>query len=426
MALTTRVFDCPSCGAPLPAASDGEHVTCAACGHATVIESGGGAAVLREQASRLEAETLFATLGAPPSWSQKVAVMLVNKWLWIVGLPFMVALTLRASQIPVRAVLRLWERVSHERVVHTASPVIGWLLNTGWLAVIVIGLLVWSLLGERIDARRDLQAALASQPPKTEGGPSLCRHCGAPLEVAPGALGVRCPHCGADNLVMIPASWVAKAGKITMALQLSTHVAATRRDEGRRRLRRAALWRAPFALGVLALVSVPAYGRRTLAGWKTFRPDADADADADGTGAYLLARKIDHGVDHDIRLLPRCSARPAYLRKSRLATDDSAYCELGVCDGVAMLALARGETLRLIWSTPAPADLRLALAPIDYLGGVAVLWDSFGDEVARRSLPIGAADTTALDLPVAISGWYKLDLIGKPGPTVELCTVAAP
>lgn len=46
------------------------------------------------------------------------------------------------------------------------------------------------------------ERALAWGPPERKGGPRTCRQCGAPLEVAPGALSSRCPYCETDNLVV--------------------------------------------------------------------------------------------------------------------------------------------------------------------------------------------------------------------------------
>ena len=128
--METRVYDCPDCGAPLPPAADGEHVTCAACGKPAVIESG-GAAVLREQRSRAEAEALFAKLGRPPSWSQRVAVRLIDWRLWLFGLPVMVVVLLRISALPRTAIEAAWEAARHERLAHVASPPEAWLLAVG-------------------------------------------------------------------------------------------------------------------------------------------------------------------------------------------------------------------------------------------------------------------------------------------------------
>lgn len=60
----------------------------------------------------------------------------------------------------------------------------------------------------RVTELRSLQRALAARPPVRRGGPSMCRHCGAPLSVPKNASGVRCAYCRCDNLVKIPEGWL--------------------------------------------------------------------------------------------------------------------------------------------------------------------------------------------------------------------------
>jgi LSD1 subclass zinc finger protein len=407
----------------LPAAADGAHVTCEFCKAATVIEYG-GAAMVREQASRKEAEALFATLGQPPSLSQRIAVGLTNKWLWIIGLPFMLAFLLRVSQVPEHAMNAAWELLRHERLRHVAPPMMSWLLGVGWQAAVILGLLVWSLLGERIDARRDLQAALACKPPKTEGGPGLCRHCDAPLTIAPGALGVRCTFCGADNLLQVPASWSANAAAMDKTLRLSVRVARRRAQEGARRLFRAAMWRVPFVLAVLALLALPLRSLARRASWSDMRYER-----ARGVGVYQLA--VWHQGDTptpSLRSYTACddaNARAALLPQSPIATGDTKWCEGSLCTAVSIFALTRGDHLRLDWSAPGPVAVRIALGDQDYAGGVMVLGESFGDEVSSTSPTPAAIGQTAVDVPIAISGLYKVEVRGAPGLALEPCVVPA-
>ena len=145
---------------------------CTFCGESTTTEPG-GAAMRREQESRKEAEALFASLGRGPSWSQRAAAFLVKPKLWLFGYPLLLYALMRASQAPERAVWSWWEAHRHERLLHVVSPVSGWMLSMAFVATIVVTVLVWSLFGERVDARRELQAALACKPPETEGGAAL-------------------------------------------------------------------------------------------------------------------------------------------------------------------------------------------------------------------------------------------------------------
>lgn len=421
---TLHVFDCPSCGAPLPPAADGAHVACSYCGEETVVESG-GAAMLRERASREEAEALFATLGQPPSWSQRVAAFLVKPKLWLFGFPVLLYGLVLASEGPQHAVESLWESLRHERLRHVASPVVAWILTSGFTATVVVALLVWSLLGERVDARRDLQAALACKPPAIDGGPGSCRHCDAPLELPPGALGVRCRYCGADNLVLVPKPWAARAKKLATSLRLSTKLARERDAVGRRQVRRAALWRVPLVAAMLALVGVPAVLRQTKAGWGDFRFRA-----ANGVAVDQLVVHRDHAEPtHALRGFARCDdprARAALASEARLSAEASDWCDGRGCTLAAMFALSRGERLRLVWAAPGDAHVRFALAPREYLGGDLVLWDGFGDEVLARDLAPGPAGSTAVEIPIATSGWYKLDLRAAAKTAVEPCVVPAP
>jgi hypothetical protein len=381
--------------------------------------------MVREQQSRKQAETLFATLGAAPSWSQRVAVVLVNKWLWLLGLPFMLAIVVRVANIPERALEHWWEGHRHARLLHVVSPVAAWLLTVGWVSGLMIALLVWSLFGERVDARRDLQAALASKPPTTAGGAASCRHCNAPLVVAPGALGARCEHCGADNLVQIPAEWASRARAIDATMRLDVELARAHAAEGRRRVRHAIAWRVPFVVIALLWVGWPAYNRRHRAGWDDLRFHRE-----NVSGVYLLALHRDHDEpDRELHDIAQCSdthARGILLHDTKLGTESSQWCDATTCTTAAVFALSAGDHLRLSWvAGDGAATARVALGPDDYLGGVGVLYDGFGDAVVDAPLANGHPGDLALDVAIAISGWYKLDLRGPRGVVVEPCVVLA-
>jgi LSD1 subclass zinc finger protein len=83
----------------------------------------------------------------------------------------------------------------------------------GVLALAALSVLTGMALGvygrRRVTALRSLQAALAATPPSRAGESARCRECGAPLHVPDGAEGVRCAYCRADNLVDVPADWIA-------------------------------------------------------------------------------------------------------------------------------------------------------------------------------------------------------------------------
>lgn len=402
-AVDVVVNNCEGCGAPLPAGG-----VCTFCGRVTHVDG----ALSREQASRREAEALYATLGEPPRWWQRVAVWLTNPWLWLLGFPFLIGIFHALSSIPSDAFAAAYERLRHARMMHVAPAWLAWLLDNVWSAAIAVTLLVLSLFGERVDARRDLQAALASKPPRTDGGPACCRNCDAALVVPAGALGVRCAACGADNLVRVPADWARRADKIDASLHLGEALAKKRAAVGRRQVRRAALWRVPLVVVVLVLLALPAWLSRRTATWHDFRyPDLILDV--------IAIWQHGSSPSRELRIIPRCELDAAWLAhyapKARLALDDSRWCEWQrgrLCDLVVMVPLAAGETLRLA-APPEQTKTRLALAPRWYSSGVGVLWDGFGDEVP-------------IDRPVAISGWYKLDVLGAPGVSVQPCVASAP
>ncbi|MBX3217407.1 MAG: hypothetical protein KF850_35580 [Labilithrix sp.] len=418
-----HVLDCPKCGAPLPRATTDAVVICTFCGESTTTEPG-GAAMRREQESRKEAEALFASLGRGPSWSQRVAAFLVKPKLWLFGYPLLLYALMRASQAPERAVWSWWEAHRHERLLHVVAPVSGWMLSMAFVATIVVTVLVWSLFGERVDARRELQAALACKPPETEGGTARCRWCEAPLEVAAGALGVRCSHCSADNLLQIPPAWARRAEKLEAELRLSAKAARDREGAGRRRVRRAALWRVPLVLATLALVSLPAVQRRRMAGWDDFRWKA-----ANQVGVFRLVVHEDRGEPtHELHGYAQCDdarAREVVFADAQLTASASRWCERDACKLAAMFALSRGDRLRLVWTVPGQAYVRVALAPPDYLGHDLVLWDGFGDAVLEQDVAPGAAGDAVVEVPIAISGWYKVDLRGDAGTAIEPCVVPA-
>jgi LSD1 subclass zinc finger protein len=412
--VATHLVECSQCGAPLPASTGGAAVTCASCGHVTAIGDA-DAAMAKAKASRADAEALYATLGAPPTISQRIAVVLVNKWAWIAGLPFMYALVAWFGRMLAHLIEAIYEHVVHARLLHVATPPVIWLLTMGSAAVVMFAILVWSLFGERVDARRDLQAALASVPPETEGGPARCRHCSAPLVIPAGALGVRCDHCGADNLVQIPADWIKPATKLAADLQLGAAAARAHAAESRRRVRRAAMWRVPIALGVLALAVVPAltslapsdFSRQHYAGGAT-------------PGTYGVMYHLDHGrLGHELRPYAACAMAP--LPKQLLESDASRWCERtdggGTCDTVAVFALTRGETFVLAWSARGAGSARLVLAP-RYDDAVSAMYIGYLGDEPLKPLATGA---NALEVPIEISGWYRLDLTTDRGAVVVPC-----
>jgi LSD1 subclass zinc finger protein len=126
-------------------------------------------------------------------------------------------------------------------------------------AVIAIVFVLPIVFGTRARTLRELhdrlQRQFAGKPPLRPGGPARCRHCDAPLEVAPGALGVRCLYCNTDNLIEVTASAAAQAG---------TAATISEQEVSSARVARGSLLEAAIGglklVGLLALVLLPMCG----------------------------------------------------------------------------------------------------------------------------------------------------------------------
>jgi hypothetical protein len=411
------VFTCPSCGAPLQGVKDGTTTTCAFCGETSTVHTGAAAELTARQA-RADAEALLARLGRPPSWPQQVAIALSSPWAVWLGFPLAAALFFQLGAWPMKWFGPSWEASHHERFLHVISPLTSWPIEVAGPTLGLLVLLAWGLFGARVDARRELQAALASRPPARRGGPTTCRHCAAPLTLAAEALAVRCESCGADNLVRLPERWIARAKKTTAHLRLTVKEANAKDAEGRRRLGVAALKRVPVMLGVLALASWPAFSRSSRAGWSSFRI-----APGERVGAYrVLHREKGELPTSRLEGLAHCGLVPG---KHPVRLDATDWCVNGRCTLVMLVGLSHGETLRLDWVAPASeVDAELRLAPLDYLGGTGVLADWFGDEVAKGALSPGEPLVPAFSGRVEVSGFYKVLVRGPPDASVQPCVVA--
>jgi len=217
---------------PLGSAS---RIRCAHCGTETPIPPSHlalQAAHLAFDQNRALAKQLYGELGRPPSWLTRtlgrgavatvpilvnvlVAVVQISFKLAVVGVAMLCGLTIGAGW-PVGAVIR-FIRV-HLYITRASEPVppIMVLPITVMLLIVLFGIpaMRWQRELTIKDVRMSAHAGLAAVPPVRPGGPSCCRNCGAALDVPQGALGVPYPYCKCDNLVALPAAWLAqvKAG----------------------------------------------------------------------------------------------------------------------------------------------------------------------------------------------------------------------
>lgn len=210
---------CPACSAPVPLGT-GDVATCAYCSAQVPVPEAYRKlrdAECEQSADRAAAEHLYATLGKPSG--------ALDRWVALTTAGASVVIAIAYVILSLSAVLSLLAGFALGIVLHLIAPLIGIDLidrlggGTAYtlFAVALVALVLFprwlnGYLHASGEIRKRLQASLAARAPERPGFPSTCRLCGAALDVPPGALGVRCTYCQADNLVAIPAAVVSAAG----------------------------------------------------------------------------------------------------------------------------------------------------------------------------------------------------------------------
>jgi LSD1 subclass zinc finger protein len=210
---------CPSCSAPVPLGT-GDVATCAFC-HAEVplpepyrkLRD----AEREQSADRADAERLYASLGNPST--------ALDWWVQVTTAGASVVFMIVFAIVSVCAVLSFLAGFALELVLHWIAPLIGidFIDRFGGgttYAAFAIALVAFVLfpiwlngyLQASGEIRKTLQGSLAARAPQRPGFPATCRMCGAALDVPPGALGVRCAYCQADNLVAVPLERISAVG----------------------------------------------------------------------------------------------------------------------------------------------------------------------------------------------------------------------
>jgi hypothetical protein len=154
-----------------------------------------------DETARRRAQALFSTLDSPPWPLTRVLAAVFDQPMFVFWIFFGVPVGL----VSIVAGLAVDARLQPPRAVT--------------VGVIFVVLFAFAFVprsmgiyaNRRAGGRRVLLAGLAARPPKLPGGPALCRECGAPLEVAAGALVARCVYCGADSAVQIRTPFLARA-----------------------------------------------------------------------------------------------------------------------------------------------------------------------------------------------------------------------
>lgn len=235
------ILRCPACGAPVPLGS-GDTTRCAHC--ATEVPLPDAHRELRrlaqaDEEGRRDAEVVFAGLDRPAPLAVKVLAAVLDlpmlSFLLVYGVPFGI--------VSILVGLRLARAIAARAGLPSGDDMPLWIGTTTIIALVTITTFVPRALGvyanRRLTARARLVSALAARTPAAKGGPSGCRNCGAPLEVATGARVARCLYCGAESAVSIATPLLAAVGAHVRQLGLRVADAATAdREERRATLRR--------------------------------------------------------------------------------------------------------------------------------------------------------------------------------------------
>lgn len=228
-AIAVEPLRCAGCGALL-ALGRGKMARCLYCGADTPIPAAYDMLQRAAQSfadDRSLAAKLYGRVGKPPGkfaqaigrgaeGSARLGGLVGGTLLWIavengfVGIPLVMAAAY-ALGFPVAGLIRAAYWVGRLPAPKELSPymVLAW---TTLAVVLLIALPAIVFRKERAldSVRRDIHASLAAALPERDGGPSLCRNCGAALDIPQGARGVPCSYCRADNLVALPKEWVSR------------------------------------------------------------------------------------------------------------------------------------------------------------------------------------------------------------------------
>ena len=393
--VSLQVLCCNGCGAPV-SLEEGDHTTCRYCG--ARIEVPAEYLALRDTereaaANRIEAQALYKRLGRPPGillrlWGF-ISIGRVYLLLWPFAFILDGVLIVKAMDALSRSIRANVAEVLTNAQVYT-------LIGAAMYLTLGVPLLLGVYGRRRTNSRRVIQAALAALPPSRPGGPSRCRECGAPLNVATDALGQQCFYCGTDNLVAMPEPWIADARAKAKSLgnQIETVAAADRRmrDGERRSLRNQLLW--------LLLIFPPLFGFGKLED----RPDGawppswQKAVSADRQFVYALREDPDR-LDQFVAPPIRLSAQPGVI------SFDPSECGSSGCVRSYLIALRDRETLWIsLDDLPEGVD------------GLAVIYNAqsfhlFGDdwrEVGEHGILF---PHKSIQFNAPSRAWFKVDIV---------------
>jgi hypothetical protein len=404
---------CPACQAPVPlGAADGDRTRCPFCAADVAIPS--EVLALRkadrdDAGSRARAAELFRSLGRPPSAIARFLVGSIARIATVaaifVPLPITAAVLFIAHGGGMFGV-QLYD-------VLTDAQQAG-LTVVAPLVLLAIGLVLARAARRNAIALGGLRAALAARPPERSGGTALCRQCGAALEHGPSDLGVTCLYCRADNLLRMPAAWLARMKRHQVDLGAAVTSAEAALAAERRRYRRSLLWRLGWAAPVLAIP--------VLIVW---RGCGEADT------------LPDPGVTPDWQATVRARGVPLRCEGSiidlgAIILTDGECVDTG-CVPRRLFALRKGERLRMVtgapeeWrrATPLDATVRIDRHVQRFIGGGDPDRKDWGDEIARLRVREGQP----AELRAPLAGWYRATAVipgAKAGEWYSLCFEIVP
>jgi LSD1 subclass zinc finger protein len=264
-----EILACPACGGQVPL-GDADVVPCPFCGAPVELPEAHRAlrdAERKDAAARTDAAALFARYGKKPSLPLRIAAVMFHPvFLILDGFFIMLLLAMMA----VIFIGQLLSPLLHNNVWDTLPDAPK---GYGMFAIAASSVLLGITLGiygrRRLLTLRSLQAALAARPPTRPGESAMCRECGAPLHVPDGAEGVRCAYCHADNLVEVPADWIAGFEKSRAKVGSAIEEAVVWLHAEHQRFRRSLILQLSISGGVLlAFITLIALTAKSDPGWR--------------------------------------------------------------------------------------------------------------------------------------------------------------
>jgi uncharacterized Zn finger protein (UPF0148 family) len=269
MTTTLDVLTCHQCSAPIPFGDDATS-TCPFCRTANKVPAAYRelrASQRADAAARAEAERLLRTLDRPPWLATKVLARMFDLPMLAFWLLYAIPLGLWVITAGMAFSRWLAPRIG----VRTGDDVPYWITISFMFGLLFVCVFVPRVLGiyanRRTTSRVRLLAGLAAKPPRTKGGPALCRRCGAPLFVATGELVSTCSYCSTENAVQLRTEVVAAVRRSATRLAKTVAEAAASDRAEKQRTRRLLLhelfryvWPTVIFAAAFMTIDIPVYG----------------------------------------------------------------------------------------------------------------------------------------------------------------------